>query len=161
MNIFEKVLELQAELHTVRNAITENSRNVDEIISVIKERVASDVKTKETRIDELQRLSTDQAKTETVRKMYAAELEKLEAVSPTPTDAEKDMLLSALAEYEQSAKDYFKVDKDFSEALREARGELENIRDKEHGVKSGVTQPDLVLSWVESKKESVKLFING
>ena len=117
MNIFEKVLELQKTRETLKDLAKAKEREFKDVFSAIKERVRADRERAEKRLAELRELMQDTSKAETLRRVYAAETEKLEADPPAPTEAEKETLQVAFDEYKKTAEEYAAIHKCLKEAL--------------------------------------------
>lgn len=133
MNIFEKVLELQKARETLKDLAKTKQREFEEVFSAIKERVRADRERTEKRLAELRELIQDTSKAETLRRVYAAEIEKLEADPPAPTEAEKETLKAAFAEYKKAVNDYSVIHDSLRGALSEARNEIDTIKNVREG----------------------------
>jgi len=133
MNIFEKVLELQKARDTLKDLAKTKEREFKEVFSAIRERVSTDRERAEKRLAELRELIQDTSKAETLRRVYAAEIEKLEADPPAPTEAEKETLEAAFAEYKKAVNDFSVIYDSLRDALNEARNEIDTIKNVREG----------------------------
>lgn len=156
MNVFEKINSLKFDYDAIRSQIRTHRGNVSEMTSAIKDRISADRKISEERIAELKRQMQDPSKTETVRKIYAAEIEKLESASFTPTDSEIEMLDAELSAYEKAVQDFRKVDGQLRDAIRNAKEELESIRNE---INKGV-QPSDFSDQIKSERKGFERLCN-
>lgn len=159
MNIFEKVLELQKARETLKDLARAKEREFKDVFSAIKERVRADRERAEKRLAELRELIQDTSKAETLRRVYAAEIEKLEADPPAPTEAEKETLQAAFNEYETTVKEYATIHSSLKDALSETEKEARKIKESISGL-SGSHPSDLT-RFVENDRERMCKFING
>lgn len=130
MNTFEKVLILKEERETIRHKVMEHNKNVEAIESEIKERILNDTAANDNKIIELKEKLQDGSKTQTIRKMYSAEIEKLEKNVFMPTEFEKETLLNELSDYKQAISDFRKVHSELTTMLRNAHTELNTIAEQ-------------------------------
>ena len=126
--VFKNLEETATDYRAVFLAIQTANREGNDITSSVAARITAERRQAETRATELGATIRDATRSETIRKMAALELERLNGQTYGPTDIEREAFDDAISELEQAAADAKTLQAKLTGLLKEARDELEEIR---------------------------------
>lgn len=150
--IFESVEKLCVDYQAIWAEIHEHIETVKEIREAIKGRIEEEKRQTADRIFLLEEQSKDTSRTATARRFAERELVQLREKKLQIAAEELNEFENAMREYEQSAADARKVYKQLSEAIKNARLELERLTEwKNRG--EGIYNVDLLVNWIEGERK--------
>lgn len=126
--VFKMLEETATDYRAVLLAIRTANREAEDVIASVKFRLTSERLQAAARAAELTAQIDDPTRSETIKRMARAELESLVQHVYRPTDAESAAFNAALAELEQATGDARALQTRLYNLLKEAQGELEEIR---------------------------------
>lgn len=129
MSIFEELQQVADDFNALWGAFRQSETNLKDLTATVKERIAADKKTVSERVELLTSQSVDPARPDVVRRLAAAELEKVKAAPAIgPTQAERAAFDAELEQAQEALQEAQTTRKKLYDALTEAKRELETIR---------------------------------
>ena len=130
-NIFQKVLQLSSDFEILKSEIISKNKELSETMKAVEERVEDDRETLANKIKAL----TEQAASseiETVRNVKMLEIERLKGEKIGITKDETALIEEQIEALEAAIHDGLMVKGQLEEGLREAKAELEKIRENKN-----------------------------
>lgn len=126
--IFEKTARLCADYDTAKAALIAADQTTGEIVAAVRNRLQSERQQTAARIAELEGIQGDLSRSQTVRRMAAAELEQLKARAYEITAAEREAFETECAAAETALKDAREIREQLREAFAELSEEVKRLR---------------------------------
>lgn len=148
MTVFEKLIQTHKDFVITQAAYDTARHETEDMISATSERLQMERDLATSRVTELEQTANDPDRSDTVRRVAAAELAKIreQRIAATP---EERVAVAELIEQQQAAiQDLQVIEKATREAIRAAKDRVEEIR-------SAVLGFDIKLrgSWIEGQQE--------
>lgn len=128
MKAFERVEQLHDDYLLTLAGVREASSNLQFLKNAIRERIETDRTNTLLKINRLEAQAADTSRPESVRRLAAAELEKLKEMTFAPTEAEKQAFLSEIENMEAGRVDLVNLSGSMRESLKAAETELATMR---------------------------------
>lgn len=153
MDTFDKIRVLNEDHSAIWAQFEKCNQILKEIVKAVSERLESEKEQVAASICSATQRATDMSRSETIRRIAAAELENLEVRTFSPTAEEVAAFDEVMKEARTALSDARKTRGELIDAIRDAKSELENIWKK-----SGGESAKLAERWLDnSVKEFEKL----
>lgn len=133
MNDFDRLLQLKRDFDITMLAYHSAWREGKDLIDGVKERLEMDRRQNEARAAELRQTVANTNRSETVRRVAAAELAKMDGLEYFATPEEVAAFTELAAEQDQAVADIKKINADILEAINGAEQTIKEIREKTRG----------------------------
>lgn len=132
MELFEKLMRLHLEYLEKKLIFEEQHRNVEAIIAITRERIATDKQETAEKIEQYKKTVADQSRPQTVRRIAEKELEALQNCTFSASDEEREAFETAFEAEKRALSDLGKAKTQVNEAFADVRRKLEEMQ-KESG----------------------------
>jgi len=132
---FERVEQLSEDYEICFLAFRAAEREGVDLLNAIRSRITAEQESDKARADELRKQSADSSRSETVRRVAAQELERLQTVEYHVTEIEWNALDEISQELSKSLSDAARIREELNDALNAARTALDGIKKKSYNKK--------------------------
>lgn len=150
---FERLEQISIDYEVCFLAIRAAQTEGRELIAAIQDRIAGERERDQARAEELMAQFSDKSRSETVRKIAAQELERLQRATYHETVEERAALEECTRELDKSLSDAGKTRDELAAALRAAKAAIETIRAKSYEGKD----LDIARRCAQDVKDGLKL----
>ena len=157
MKEFEHLEQMAADFAATLAAFDAARKETDDIISATAARQELERELTAARVAELTKTAGDTARSVTVRRVAAAELERIEAQKIGTTPEERAAVAELLEQQEVALRDMRIIQTNVRPALEAATRKLQEIR---AGI-LGDNRPGLAPRWIESQREQFEKLSTG
>lgn len=158
MNEFEKLEQLSADFTATIAAYDTARHDADDMIAAVTARLSSEQKLTASRLAELKQIADDLDRSDTVRRVAAAELAKLkEQPAATPSQMEQEEFAKLINQQETAILDMKKIQTQTREAIEEATKRIQAIR----SAILGSRDLDIMLRWITGQQSKFSNLYEG
>ena len=148
MTAFEKLIQLHVDFTITKAAYDAARHETEDMISATSERLQMERSLAASRVTELEQTANDPDRSDTVRRVAAAELAKIREQRIAATPEEKAAVAELIEQQQTAIQDLQAIEKATRDAIRAAKDRVEEIR-------SAVLGFDIKLreSWIKGQQE--------
>ena len=128
MNVFKKLEQLHADFTITKAAYDAARHETEDMISATSERLQMERDLAASRIAELEQTANDPDRSDTVRRVAAAELEKIRKQRIAATPEEQAAVAELIKQQQSAVSDFKRIQREIREAISAAKGQIEAIR---------------------------------
>lgn len=149
MNEFEKLIQLHEDFVTTWAALKTAHNDAADMIAAVQTRLDNERTRNEERVAELQQTMSDPSRSETVRRVAAAELSRIPDCRYYANPAEVEAFKELIEQEKSAVRDLSKIKQDIRGAIAKAKEYIEAIRKDTLGHMTA----DLAPTWPGSQEE--------
>lgn len=128
MNVFKKLEQLHADFTITKAAYDAARHETEDMISATSERLQMERDLAASRIAELEQTANDPDRSDTVRRVAAAELAKIKEQRIAATPEEQAAVAELIKQQQSAVSDFNRIQREIREAISAAKGQIEAIR---------------------------------
>lgn len=128
MNVFKKLEQLHADFTITKAAYDAARHETEDMISATSERLQMERDLAASRIAELEQTANDPDRSDTVRRVAAAELAKIKEQRIAATLEETAAVAELIKQQQSAVSDFKRIQREIREAISAAKAQIETIR---------------------------------
>ena len=128
MNVFKKLEQLHADFTITKAAYDAARHETEDMISATSERLQMERDLASSRAAELEQTANDLERSDTVRRVAAAELAKIKEQRIAATPEEMAAVAELIKQQQSAVSDFKRIQREIREAIAAAKGQIEAIR---------------------------------
>lgn len=157
MSIFEEFTSLCADFTVCRTAFLDAHERAKDVMDAVKARLEAERAQAAERIAALEQQQGDPARSETVRRMAALELDQLQARTYAATGDEQAAFAEAVNDAETAVRDMRRLQREIRQAFDDLNAELKRLRAETLGNQS----VELYGRWTEGARRDFAPLVEG